>query len=193
MKMVQQKQLERASLVLSVPVINFFVLLAFVYGFSTGILTQLNALLIGISLVVVIPVVPILHASRKGWIDLEIQDKEERAGFFISPLFGYATAGLVFYLMQAHALYVMAASYAAITLIYLFINNFGKISVHTAGTAGPATALLWVFGPIAAPLYLLTIFVMWVRLQLEAHTLVEAFAGAVVAVIITAATFKLLY
>ena len=192
--MIEQKQLERASLVLSVPVINFFVLLAFVYGgFSTGTLSQPYALLIGFSLVVAIPVIPILHASRKGWIDLEIQDKEERAGFFISPLFGYATAGLVFYLMQAHALYVMAASYAAITLIYLFINNFGKISVHTAGTAGPATALLWVFGPIAAPLYLLTIFVMWVRLQLEAHTLVEAFAGAVVAVIITAATFKLLY
>ena len=191
--MVQQKQLERASLVLSVPVINFFVLLAFVYGFPTGILTQLNALLIGISLVVVIPVISILHASRKGWIDLEIEDKEERAGFFMAPLFSYATAALVFYATQSHALFVMSTAYAVITLIYLFINNFWKISVHTAGTAGPATALLWVFGPIAAPLYLLTILVVWIRLQLGVHTLMQAFMGAVVAIVLTAATFKLLY
>ncbi len=191
--MVQQKQLERASLVLSVPVINFFVLLAFVYGFPTGILTQLNALLIGISLVVAIPVIPILHASRKGWIDLEIEEKEERAGFFIAPLFSYATGALVFYSTQSHALAVMATAYAVITLAYLFINNFWKISVHTAGTAGPATALLWVFGPIAAPLYLLTILVMWIRLQLGVHTLMQAFMGAIVAIILTAAVFKFFY
>ena len=191
--MVQQKQLERASLVLSVPVINFFVLLVFAYSFPTGIISHFYAMLIGFSLVVAIPVIPILHASRKDWIDLEIEDKEERAGFFVIALFGYATAALVFHVTQANVLFVMSTAYAAITLAYLFINNFWKISVHTAGTAGPATALLWVFGPIAAPLYLLTILVMWIRLQLGVHTLMQAFMGAVVAIIITAATFKLLY
>lgn len=191
--MVEQKQLERASLILSVPVINFFVLLAFVYYLPIGTLNQFYAFLIGLALVVIIPVLPILHASRKGWIDLEIQDKDERGGFITMALFSYATAALVFYVTSAHALTVMSASYAAISFAYLIINYFWKISIHTAGTAGPATALLWAFGPLAAPLYLLTIAVIWIRLQLEAHTLVQAFAGAVLSIILTATVFTILY
>ncbi len=191
--MDKQKQLGRASLALSAPVVGLLVLIVFVLATPTGALSTIEAFLIGFLLLVAIPVIPILHASKKGWIDIEISDKDQRAGFFLNAFCGYASAAIVYQIMYVHTLAVLSAAYAFVTGAFILVNKFWKISAHTAGTAGPTTALLWVFGPVVIPLYALTAVVVWLRLRLGAHTLMQTLAGAALSIAITIATYAVFY
>lgn len=191
--MVSQKQLERMSLALSAPVITLFVLIILTFLMPTGALSRLKTFLIGLLLLVVIPVIPIVYASRKGWVDIEVFEKDERFGFFFNALCSYTSAFLVYQATQTHTLLVLSAAYALITAVFILINRYWKISVHAAGTAGPVTALFWMFGPIALPLYVFTIAIIWVRLKLGAHTLMQTVTGALLAIVLTTATYMVLY
>ena len=84
-------------------------------------------------------------------------------------------------------------SYVFVTSAVFIINLFWKISAHSAGVAGPTTALVYVFGPSLIPLYVLTLLVMWVRLKIKVHNLKQLIAGALIAIFITSLVYTILW
>jgi membrane-associated phospholipid phosphatase len=74
------------------------------------------------------------------------------------------------------------------------VNLFWKISAHAAGSAGPATGIVVVFGwwtlfimvPIVAA-------IAWSRVVLEKHSISQVVLGVLVAVACYGAVFLLIY
>jgi membrane-associated phospholipid phosphatase len=81
-----------------------------------------------------------------------------------------------------------AAGLVAI-FIFMLINLFWKISMHTAFLSGAVAGLIIVYGAVAAWTVLLLPPVAWARMALKQHTAVQVAAGAVLAVVIVIGVF----
>jgi membrane-associated phospholipid phosphatase len=108
-------------------------------------------------------------------------------------LIGYAMGIATFLVLNNKLMFVMALAYLCVGLAMCLITLGWKISAHTAGIAGPTTALVLVFGIWVAPLYSLSILMVWARVKLCAHTPNQAVAGLIVAITITGIVFLLFY
>jgi membrane-associated phospholipid phosphatase len=72
----------------------------------------------------------------------------------------------------------------AAVVIFMVINIFWKISLHTAFISAAAGVLTLVFGLKAAWVFIFLPLVGWSRLELKMHTLWQVIAGAVLALVI---------
>ena len=72
------------------------------------------------------------------------------------------------------------------------VNQIWKLSAHAAVCAASVAALIYVFGPAAAPLLALIGLVGWSRVRLAAHSLGQVVAGTVLGPLIGAPIFVLL-
>jgi len=180
---------------LSAPAISAYMMLLFVAYSPNGLgtLSQSQAAGLGLLFLLVLPGLPLVYSARRGHTDLDVTDRHKRTPFYAIALASYAAGTATFWLLGAHTLAVLCAAYLAVTAAVTIINLFWKISAHAAGVAGPATALVYVFGLYGAPAFLFTPLVMWVRLRLRAHTLGQLVAGALVAIAVTAAVYFALW
>jgi hypothetical protein len=128
-----------------------------------------------------------------GRTDLDVSDPARRAPLYGLGLIGYAIGIATFRVLDNRLMFVMALAYLCVTLAMCVITLAWKISAHTAGIAGPTTALVFVFGTWAVPLYALSILMVWARVRLHSHTRNQAIAGLIVAVMITSIVFRLFY
>jgi membrane-associated phospholipid phosphatase len=81
-----------------------------------------------------------------------------------------------------------AAGLAAI-VVFMLINLFWKISLHTAFVSGAVAVLIIVYGAAAAWTVVLLPPVAWARMALKQHSAVQVAAGAVLAAAIVTAVF----
>jgi membrane-associated phospholipid phosphatase len=149
-----------------------------------------GVIVVGISLA---PLVFIWNGVRRGhYTDQHLSLREQR---IIPLLFGLICATAVFLILfLIHASLVLIATIITIFVggvITLLITRYWKISMHLVGIAGSTTVLTVVYGPIFLLLTPLVILVGWARWRLGAHTLLQALAGVVLAVVVTLAIFFL--
>ncbi len=138
-----------------------------------------------------IPLGYILMGMRRGWVsDLELSRREERPRFILVSL---SSDLLALALLQLgggpRLLAAMALTYLALGATMFSISTYWKISLHMVGVAGFATALLIVYGPVAAWTYLALPLVAWARLRRRKHTVPQLVAGALGGAAITAVVF----
>jgi membrane-associated phospholipid phosphatase len=81
-----------------------------------------------------------------------------------------------------------AAGLAAI-VVFMLINLFWKISLHTAFVSGAVAVLISVYGVAAAWTVVLLPLVAWARMALKQHSTVQVAAGAVIAAAIVTVVF----
>jgi membrane-associated phospholipid phosphatase len=81
-----------------------------------------------------------------------------------------------------------AAGLAAI-VVFMVINFFWKISLHTAFMSGAVSVLIIVYGVAAAWTVLLLPPVAWARMALKQHSAVQVAAGALLAAAIVTGVF----
>jgi len=171
-----------------------------IYGGAVGLMLwssaggSLDALAVLVLTLTVLPLLSILVSVRKGEVDIFVSEREKRGKYYLLSLLSYML-GIVYTLWRGYTLYaILCLSYAlsAATLAAITVVLKWKISVHTAGIAGPTTALVCALGPECAPLFLLLIPVAWARHELKAHTPSQLAAGALTATVVTLAVFKML-
>jgi membrane-associated phospholipid phosphatase len=80
-----------------------------------------------------------------------------------------------------------SAIFAAI--VFMIINYFWKISLHTAFVAASAVVLIVIYGANAVWSLILLPLVGWSRLILKQHTLMQVIIGALLAVAIALSAF----
>jgi len=79
----------------------------------------------------------------------------------------------------------------ALVLIFMLINHWWKISVHTAFASASSTILIIIFGPASAFITLTLPLVGWSRVELKRHTPWQVVAGAAVSAVIVVVVFEL--
>jgi membrane-associated phospholipid phosphatase len=165
--------------------------------FSIFSVSTLSGILISLSLgflfLGLIPTASIYYFSRKGYADIDYTEKEKRGKVYLVAFCSYLISASIFLFLKIHSMFLISVAYLCVVSAISFINMFWKISAHSAGVAGPITALVYVFGYHLLPLYLLTLVVMWCRLKMGIHDLKQLIAGALIAIFITFIVYKILW
>ncbi len=151
------------------------------------------SILIGVILMVVMPGGPPAILIKKGEVDFDVSEMERRNILYANAVFWYFVAGFIYHLRDNLALMSIAIAYGIVTLGLLIINLKWKISAHTAGVAGPSTALIYLYGTPALVLIIPIVIMVWSRIKLKAHTVNQALAGVIVSVLITLGVFFILF
>ena len=157
------------------------------------VMTPLSSAAIGILTLCVAPFVPVAYSARSGRTDLDVSDVKKRAPLYGIGLVGYALGTAAFYAFNNRLMFLMGLAYLCVGSAMFLITLLWKISAHTAGIAGPTTALVLVFGARIVPLYALSILMVWSRVKLRAHTLSQAISGMIVAITMTILVFSAYY
>lgn len=85
----------------------------------------------------------------------------------------------------------MTSAFITATIATVITRFWTKISFHLIGIAGTATVFTLLFGMVALPLSLLVFLVAWARWRVQAHTVFQACAGTILAVVVTLLVFWL--
>lgn len=180
------------SFILSVPMIALYVTVLFSLFSPIGLgsLNIFSSITVGLVFLVLIPLSSILYFSKK---DLDVNKKEERTRLYLISIVSYLISSAIFWILNSHIMFVISVAYVFVSATISIINIFWKISAHTAGVAGPTTALIFVFGTNLIPLYILTILVFGIRLRIKAHNVLQLIMGAIVAIFITALVYTILW
>lgn len=144
-----------------------------------GLLHPSSSILI-FSLFAFLPFLPVLYLYKKSVVDLDVSKREMRTPFFIMAAIFYSIAAVIFFVANTTIMFLLAASYAFVTIILLLVNMFWKVSVHSAGVTGPIFALIFVFGLMVLPLSLMIVLVSWSRIKLKKHTFTQTFMGSLI-------------
>jgi membrane-associated phospholipid phosphatase len=160
---------------------------------SVAPLSAIVAAIVAFFFLAILPLIVPVYLYFQGKADIEFSDKAMRKWPYITAVISYLLGALFFWWLGIHALAVFLTAYLVVTSLVAMINTRWKISAHTSGVAGPITAFVWIFGPILIPLYLIVPFVGWVRLRMHVHTQAQLVAGAILAAVVTAIVFALLY
>ncbi|MCJ7457286.1 hypothetical protein MUP07_11200 [Candidatus Bathyarchaeota archaeon] len=156
-------------------------------------MSPLSSASIGILTLCIFPFLPVVYSAKSGKTDLDVSEVGKRVPLYGLGLLGYALGAMVFLLLGNWLMSAMALAYLCVGMGMLLITLAWKISAHTAGVAGPTTALVFVFGMWVVPLYLLSLLMIWARVRLRAHTLSQAAAGILVAILVTSLVFMAFY
>jgi len=161
---------------------------------GVGPVTNLGvSALFGVLILSIGPFVPVAYAVRTKRIDLDISDRNKRGPVYMISLIAYAVGVLFFWATENKIMFVLSVAYLCVGLALMLITFAWKISAHAAATAGMATALWLVLGMWMLSVYVLVAVVIWARVRLGAHTFLQALAGAILSVAITALVFVGLY
>jgi membrane-associated phospholipid phosphatase len=150
-------------------------------------------LLLSIVFLCIFPIIAILYSQQKGTIDIWVSNQKDRTFFYIIALTGYVIASIIFLVINQKTLYVLSIAYFFVTLVVTLSNFSTKVSSHTAGVAGPLTAMTLIYGLFLLPIFLLIPLVFWSRLKLKAHTITQLTLGSLIGAVVTFIVFYLLF
>jgi len=174
------------SLVLQPTVVAILLYLVVSFRFATGWRAWLF-FLIGLLFVSIFPILLILFLTKKGKVsDPDLSQRQERFFPYLMICGSYLLALIIFLLIAAPLpLIAITCCYLGVTFGGAIVSLFWKISLHSAGVAGPVTALVMIVSPYWAFLYLLLLPLGWARIYLGKHNLYQIIAGSVMSIMIT--------
>lgn len=133
-----------------------------------------------------LPIIIFLFWAKTKKIELDFPKKEDRAYPLLMVIITYFVGVIVLYAVHAPSIVtVLMFCYFSNTLVVLLISNYWKISIHSLGVAGPSASLIYVFGGIGLFFALIIPLVMWSRIYLKRHTLIQVTVGALLGFFLT--------
>lgn len=147
--------------------------------------------LIGLALSV-FPVfaVVIYLVSKKKLDGIFINPREQRHRIYLLAILCAVIGYIILVVLDAPQLLVatFAAGLAAV-IVFMAINLFWKISLHTAFITASVTVLIIVYGGVAAWTVLLVPLVAWARIKMKRHNPAQVLTGSVLACFIVTIVF----
>jgi membrane-associated phospholipid phosphatase len=147
------------------------------------------------SISLVLSVLPVLAmviylVRRKKLDGIFMNPRQQRTGvYLIASVLGAIGCGLLWYFKAPELLAVAFAAGLAAIIVFMGINLFWKISVHTAFMSGAVAILIIAYGVAAAWTLVLLPPVAWARMELKQHSVVQVAAGAILAAAIVLGVF----
>jgi membrane-associated phospholipid phosphatase len=144
-------------------------------------------------LVLPAPLLYVVWKVQRGEIaDLDLFVREQRLKPYLITLLSSAFALAVIYFGQApRLLFILAAMIGLMILLLFVVTLWWKISIHCAAAAMLATLTLGLIGPSAALIVLGLPLVVWSRVHLRRHTVLQTLLGSGVGVLVSVAALAL--
>lgn len=142
----------------------------------------------------VLPLLYLIYLMRKGEVsDFHMKERTERIKPMAFIFIVFTVASVVMYFSDAPFV-IQAFTYVGALqgLLMLLITLKWKISGHGAGIAAFVLLLWALFGPTAAPLFLLVPLVLWARVYTDRHDLPQTVIGAIAGFAFMAAALALI-
>ena len=166
-------------------------LLSFKSTSSTLDTVKWSLILIAVSILPVFLVIIYLVRNRR----LEgpfINIRKQRTEIYLLAGVGASVGCIVFHYLGAPPILV-ATAVAGLSgvVVFMCVNLLWKISLHTAFVTASVTALIILYGSIAAVTVVLVPLIAWSRIELKHHSLAQVTAGALLAALIVVVVFYL--
>ena len=176
------------------PFLLSFVVLIFLALESTATVTEaVKWALVCLALSVFPVFTVVIYLVRRKKLDgIFIKTRRQRSGIYILAI-GCAIIGcVVLALLEAPKLLLATfVSGLAAVILYMAINLYWKISLHTAFITASVTVLIIVYGSAAAGAVVLVPLVAWARVVLGLHTRAQVVVGALLSLAIVTIVFYL--
>jgi membrane-associated phospholipid phosphatase len=116
--------------------------------------------------------------------------RPQRTGIYLlASAVGALGYWLLWYLQAPELLVATFAAGLAAMVVFMGINLFWKISLHTAFLAGAVVISIIAYGAAAVGALILLPPVAWSRMSLRQHSLVQVMAGAIISAAIVLGVF----
>lgn len=102
--------------------------------------------------------------------------------YTLASMLAVIGCGILWYFEAPELLAVTFTAGLVAIVVFMVINRFWKISLHTAFTAASVTLIIIVYGAIGAWTILLLPPTAWARIRLNQHSLAQVVAGVLISV-----------
>lgn len=170
-----------------------FLILLVSFASASSTLDALKWALIAVVLTVLPVFMVILYLVRNGRLDAIFTNvRGQRTQLYLLGVF-CAVAGCITmnYLGAPSMLVTGFAAGLTMAVVFMCINLWWKISMHTAFVAASATVLVILYGWLATISLALVPLMAWARIELEYHSLAQVATGALLASLIVVVVFAL--
>jgi membrane-associated phospholipid phosphatase len=148
---------------------------------------------ISIFFVSLLPIITSYLWIKRKNLEVDMPRRQDRIYPLLLVILSYIIGVLVLYNLGAPQLTtVLMICYLSNTVVVLLFSLFWKISIHAMGIAGPATAIIYLFGWPGLLFSLLVPLVIWSRLYLKRHTPAQLITGTFMGYFLTATQIYLL-
>ncbi len=181
------------SIIFSPFLVGLAVILLVSFESTASILDAIKWSLILIALSILpiyLVVVYLVRSNRLDGILINIRQQRSKIYALAAILTGIGCI-ILFYLKAPLIMLALFVTGFFGTAIFMGINLWWKISLHTAFIAASVTLLVILYGFMAAVAIVLIPLVAWSRLELERHSPAQLVAGALLAISILPAVFYL--
>ena len=140
----------------------------------------------------VLPVfLAIMYLVRKGSLDAVFTNiRRQRTKVYLLAGLSAIVSCIILALLRAPLILVSAFATGLLTIvIFMCINLWWKISLHTALVAASVTVLVMLYGWMATATVALVPLTAWSRVELKRHSLAQATIGAILATLIVVLVF----
>ena len=165
------------------------VLLAFKDTTSTAEALKWAAISLVISVLPVLAAVTWLVRRKKMDAFYDNKRRQRYVIYILASVLGAIGCGLMWGLKAPELLAVTFTAGFAELVVFMGVNFYWKISLHTAFAAGAATILCLVYGVVALWTLAFLPLVAWARIVLKQHSIAQVMTGAVLAGAIVVAIF----
>lgn len=142
---------------------------------------------VSIFFISLMPIITSFLWIKKKNLEADMPHRQDRIYPLLLVILAYIIGVVVAYIIGAPQLTtVLMFCYLTNTIVVLLFSLFWKISIHAMGIAGPATAIIYLFGWPGLIFSLLVPPVIWSRFYLKRHTAGQLITGTVLGYLLTA-------
>ncbi len=158
---------------------------------ASSILDAVKWALISITLSVLPVFCFVFYLVRRSMLDAFFTNvRQQRTKIYLLAGLCAVAGSIILTFLKAPSMLVAAFTVGfSTTVLFMCINLWWKISLHTALVAASVTLLVMLYGGIAAVTLVLVPLTAWARIELEYHSLAQAATGAILAALIVVVVF----
>lgn len=184
---------EVISQMLNVPILSGAMVTFLFFMLPSNIPKRLGGYVVTLLFLSLIPLcslffyIPFRRAASKA-IDWAKIIRRQRLASFVLMIISYPIGFVIIKAMRGPRIFeVLLISYTLVTLGLIIFNGIirYKASGHAAGVAGPVTALVYLYGLVAAPLLLLIPLVTTARVMAKGHNVGQMIVGSSLSAAVT--------
>jgi membrane-associated phospholipid phosphatase len=172
-------------------VVSIIVIVLLAFKDASGTADAVKWVLISLAISVLpIFIVVIFLIHRRKLDGFFTNPREQRnVVYILAAALGAIGCGLLWYLDAPELLAVTFTAGLVSIVVFMGINYFWKISLHTAFTAASVTVIIMAYGATAAWTFVFLPLMAWARIELKQHSIAQVVTGGLLAAIIVVGVF----
>ena len=189
---MRQRLAKLTSDILNPFLVSFIIIILLALESTPRPIDALKWALVSLALSVLPVFTVVIYLVRRRMIDgIFVNTRQQRTGIYgLASALGAIGCGVLWYFGAPRVLLSAFTAGLSAMVVFMVINLFWKISLHTAFMAASVTILTIVYGAAGALAILLLALVAWARLERKMHSPWQVAAGALLAAGIVAGVFR---